>query len=422
MATTSAGLGLEEISSKLNANGRKKRTPKTVEEAQQIEESEDILRYGGSGKGRKFLYGIASAIVGEDNAKKVATKYGNREEQEKAFKNIYGEEKKTTRKKTTEQIPKSELKEYLEELKKALGDIAEIKDIVERIEKRVSPRDVTVGKGAQAQSYRFDPLAPLEKQVTEVNESGLAGSFAGKKETATVLSKAAYFGNQDLIAKKEKENAKKGITQQPEEKKKGKKVERKATTKQTVEPVSATETKKIISEIKQQFKITNKLIRDTSKQKQTKIAQIKPQITPQAGKPKFNTLEEYDEYQNKVSEAKDTLKYGGAGFGKKFIYGFRQGILGTKYADRKARENAVGEKREEAARLLNPGAFQPAQSTQPTSQTQVGQMQQALPTPQATNSQVVNNNTTENKIDTIIQATKDIPTVKDSVETPKKKH
>lgn len=413
MATTSAGFGLEEISSRLNANGRNKRIPKTVEESQQMQESEDILRYGGSGKGRKFLYGVASAIVGEDNAKKISAKYGNREEQEKAFKNIYGEEKKPSRKKTTEQIPKSELKEYLEELKKALGDIAEIKDIVERIEKRVSPRDVTVGKGAQAQTYRFDPLAPLEKQVTEVNESGLAGSFAGKKETATVLSKAAYFGNQDLIAKKEKEDAKKGTIQQPEEKKKGKKVERKTTTKQTVEQVSATETKKIITEIKQQFKITNKLIRDTAKQKQTKIAQIKPQqITPQAGNSKFNTLEEYDEYQNKLSDAKDTLKYGGAGFGKKLIYGFRQGILGTKYADKKARENAVSEKREEAARLLNPSAFQP---TQATTQTQVGAVQ-------ATNSQVVNNNTTtENKIDTIVQSTKDIPTVKDGVDRIEKR-
>ena len=241
MATTSAGLGLEEISSKLNENGRKKRTPKTVEDAQQIEQSEDILRYGGSGKGRKFLYGIAAAIVGEDNAKKVAKKYGNREEQEKAFENIYGKEKKSRKQnKTTEQIPKSELKDYLEQLKQSLDDISDIKDILERIEKRVSPRDVTIGKGVQAQTYRFDPLAPLEKQVTEVNETGLAGSFAGKKETAAVLSKAAYFGNKDLVSKKEQQDKKLGITPEPEKEsdnKKTKKVERKANVKQTVQKV-----------------------------------------------------------------------------------------------------------------------------------------------------------------------------------------
>ena len=443
MATTSAGLGLEEISSKLNTDGRKKRTPKTIEEAQQMEESENILRYGGSGKGRKFLYGIASAIVGEDNAKKVAKKYGNREEQEKAFENIYGKEKKVSKKtKTTERIPTSELKEYLEEFKKSLDDISEIKDIVERIEKRISPRDVTIGKGVQAQTYRFDPLAPLEKQVTEVNETGLAGSFAGKKETAAVLSKAAYFGNKDLVAKKEQEDLRKGITPESTEPKetqtkKTKKVERKANVKPTVEKVQPVQIKEIIKEIKQQFKITNKLIVDTAKKNKTGTVNTQPksQRTNELGKPKFNTFEEYEEYQNKLEEAKDTVKFGGTGFGKKFIYGFRQQLLGDKYAQRKARENANKEQREEALRLLNPAAFQPKETTntqtapdvKPTTQPKVEQ-QQPENKPQEINSPNpdVSLNPTktvglETKVDTVVEATKDIPTVKDSVERIEKR-
>ncbi len=71
---------------------------------------------------------------------------------------------------------------------------------VDLIVSRISPTNLTVGKGKNKQTYRYDPLAPQGSQITALTASGKAGRFASKKEQAAVLSKAAYLGSPQAMA------------------------------------------------------------------------------------------------------------------------------------------------------------------------------------------------------------------------------
>lgn len=70
------------------------------------------------------------------------------------------------------------------------------------INKRISPKIFTIGKGKNEQSVKYDPLAPEGRQVTVLTGSGKSGRLASKKGGATseynqALSKAAYSSNSE---------------------------------------------------------------------------------------------------------------------------------------------------------------------------------------------------------------------------------
>ena len=307
-----------------------------------------------------------------------------------------------------------------------------------------------MGKGQEAQTYRFDPLAPEGKQVTEVKESGLAGSFAGQKEEASVLSKAAYLGNQDMVSKKEQQDLRKqeqsisevsepqvqaapqttvpsveSVTTAPQVQS-SQQIPSKETSEQLEQKQKENKEKtdKLFDEIKQQLIETRKLVISTKT------------VTKQSGtnlqdKPKFASVEEKDKYDEKVEKAKDVMQYGGTSFTKKFAYGFKAGILGEKFAKKSAIKNANKDERENAFRLLNPDKVKPAEEKPPPPLPKAGdenQIPQTAPDVKPTDVTAVPNMETaqsaqqtsslelEKKVDQVIQSTKDIPTVKDGVE------
>ena len=307
-----------------------------------------------------------------------------------------------------------------------------------------------MGKGQEAQTYRFDPLAPEGKQVTEVKESGLAGSFAGQKEEASVLSKAAYLGNQDMVSKKEQQDLRKqeqsisevsepqvqaapqttvpsveSVTTAPQVQS-SQQIPSKETSEQLEQKQKENKEKtdKLFDEIKQQLIETRKLVISTKT------------VTKQSGtnlqdKPKFASVEEKDKYDEKVEKAKDVMQYGGTSFTKKFAYGFKAGILGEKFAKKSAIKNANKDERENAFRLLNPDKVKPAEEKTPPPLPKAGdenQIPQTAPDVKPTDVTAVPNMETaqsaqqtsspelEKKVDQVIQSTKDIPTVKDGVE------
>jgi len=62
-----------------------------------------------------------------------------------------------------------------------VSKLEKIEQRVEYLNTRLSPRVLMIGKGKNAQSVRFDPLAPQGKQVTYLTSGGKAGAFASKK-------------------------------------------------------------------------------------------------------------------------------------------------------------------------------------------------------------------------------------------------
>ena len=302
-----------------------------------------------------------------------------------------------------------------------------------------------MGKGQEAQTYRFDPLAPEGKQVTEVKESGLAGSFAGQKEEASVLSKAAYLGNQDMVSKKEQQDLRKqeqsisevsepqvqaapqttvpsveSVTTAPQVQS-SQQIPSKETSEQLEQKQKENKEKtdKLFDEIKQQLIETRKLVISTKTV--TKQSGTNPQ-----DKPKFASVEEKDKYDEEVQNAKDVMQYGGTSFTKKFAYGFKAGILGEKFAKKSAIKNANKDEREKAFRLLNPDKVKPAGETtsppplpnaeaKPTENSTVPNMETSQSTQQTSSPEL------EKKVDQVIQSTKDIPTVKDGVERIEKR-
>lgn len=62
-----------------------------------------------------------------------------------------------------------------------VSKLEKIEQRVDYLNTRLSPKVLTIGKGKNAQSVRFDPLAPQGKQVTYLTSGGKAGAFASKK-------------------------------------------------------------------------------------------------------------------------------------------------------------------------------------------------------------------------------------------------
>lgn len=385
MRKSSAGIGLKNISSQLNTNpgvrpAAAAKGSESFEEfssrLDQIEKAQDVMRYGGTSGGRKLLFGATSSIVGEKNAEKIARKFGNKKLQEEAFQTLYGnqgdknqsgnsdaaalqqqsekinkklESTKKSINNKTERVVKAEIKKVIDQVKEALKDIPELQETIDRIEKRLSPRDLTVGKGENAQTFRFDPLAPEGKQVTEVQESGLAGGIASKEgansDYQKVLSKAAFLGNQDLVAKKEQQDARKindnlELTSKP--------------SGQTLDKIDEATAKGLVDQIKKELQDEGLLLIATKKDSSGGGG------SPQAGgdqqdpnRPK--NFEEYSKRKDEIEKAQDVMRYGSKSKFKKLLFGATKMFVGEKNSLKIARKFGDKDQQEAAFQTLNGG-------------------------------------------------------------------
>ena len=384
MRKTSAGIGLKNISSQLNTNPgvRPAAAAKGSESFEEfssrldkIEKAQDVMRYGGTGGGRKLLFGATSSIVGEKNAEKVARKFGNKKLQEEAFQTLYGDrgdknqsgggdtaalqqqsekinKKLESTKKSinnkTERVVKAELKKVIDQVKEALKDIPEIKETIDRIEKRISPRDMTVGKGQNAQTFRFDPLSPEGKQVTGVQESGLAGGIASKEgggnsDYQKVLSKAAFLGNQDLVAKKEQQDARKlndnlELTSKP--------------SGQKLDKIDKATAKGLVEQIKKELQDEGLLLIASKKEPSGGEApQGRGDQQDDPNRPK--NFEEYSKRKDEIEKAQDVMRYGSKSKLKKVLFGATKMVVGEKNSLKIARKFGDKDQQEAAFQTLN---------------------------------------------------------------------
>ena len=384
MRKTSAGIGLKNISSQLDTNPgvRPAAAAKGSESfdefstrLDQIEKAQDVMRYGGTSGGRKLLFGATSSIVGEKNAEKIARKFGNKQQQEEAFQTLYGNQRdknqsggsdaaalqqqsekinkklESTKKSInskTERVVKAELKKVIDQVKEALKDIPELQETIDRIEKRLSPRDLTVGKGENAQTFRFDPLAPEGKQVTEVQESGLAGGIASKEgansDYQKVLSKAAFLGNQDLVAKKEQQDARKindslELTSKP--------------SGQKLDKIDEATAKGLVEQIKKELQDEGLLL-IASKKEPTGGAPQGGGDQQDPNRPK--NFEEYSKRKDEIEKAQDVMRYGSKSKFKKLLFGATKMVVGEKNSLKIARKFGDKDQQEAAFQTLNGGA------------------------------------------------------------------
>lgn len=320
MRRTTTGLGLKNISGKLRS--RRAATPGSYaefsEQQRQQRQSQDILKYGGKGAARKFAYGFVKGFAGEDAAKSFTDRFGNQDQMEEAYQSLQGGEEDTAEKISKEELQKiiSQMDNLDSTIREKFSAIIEELDgitaTVEKIEMRVSPRDVVIGKGENAQTFRYDPLAPEGKQVKQVTASGKAGIGASKSDIQSVLNKASFFGNQDM--EKQTPSAKK---------------------------ISKAEAKLIAEQ----------LVDELEAAPGTTVPKAEDSGEP--GKPGMPaTYEEYAARQKRIKDAEETLKYGGKGFAKKFKYGFIKGFAGEERARSFAEKTGDAAQQEEAYQTL----------------------------------------------------------------------
>ena len=244
--------------------------------------AQSTLKYGG-GFGRKVLYGMTKSVTGEQVADQIAQMFRDKGKTEEAYQTLKGEDRKETS--ITPKIEK--LSSSIEDTKTSIESVnetaTEILKIVGDISKKLSPKDITVGKGEAQQTFRYDPLAPEGKKVTVVTGSGKAGRFASKKEAASVLSKAAYLGN---------------LTQTP--------------TPSTVERLPRSP--RLVREAMQQAMVP---MQPRSMQRQIREPE---------------TYEELLGARKNLSKAEKTLRYGGSGLGRRALFGITKGLVGERAA------------------------------------------------------------------------------------------
>jgi hypothetical protein len=252
------------------------------------------LKYGG-GAGRAFLYGFTKGLVGESAASSIANTFRNKDKTERAYSKLTQSLSQQPNK--TPDIKSAGSSENTLLLEKISAKLDEVALKVERIDGRLSPRNLTVGKGESQQTFRYDPLAPEGKKVTAVTMSGKSGRFASKKESASVLSKAAYLSNE--------------LQEQP-----------------TTEQITTETAKKIVEELK----------------KEVAAPTSKPS-TP-------ITYSDVLADEKRDRRAENTLRYGGRNPGRAFLYGFTKGLIGESAADAIAQRFRNKKQTEEAYQQL----------------------------------------------------------------------
>ena len=287
--------------------------------------NEATLKYGG-GVGREFLYGFTKGLVGERAASSIATTFRNRGATQRAYSQLtspqqYSDSGAGTAKTAIPSLSDdSESKILLEKISAKVDDVA-VK--IQRIDNRLSPKNITIGKGDKQQSFRYDPLAPEGKKVTALTLSGKSGRFASKTESASVLSKAAYLSNESEMPP-------------------------------TAEKVSAETAKKVIQKLREEFS--------------GNAARNLP------SEPLTYTQALADEKQ--TIKAEKTLRYGGKGIGREFLYGFTKGFVGQNAADAIAQKFRNKEQTEDAyQQLIGPTDYSQSSTSMAQStgtETQVG--------------------------------------------------
>ena len=357
MKRTPAGAGILGIKGK-NGGGKISSGASSFQEFQELSAKEkkakDILKYGGSGAGKKFLFGMTEQFLGEEKASNIAAKFGNKEQQEEAFSFLNQNKSKNdtsragssgvSEKKITQKIErliksvsadiKSSISQKANELS---GEIKGIGSVVERIGKEVLSREITIGQGEGAQTYEYSPLAPEGKQV---RAKGAGARYASKEGGATsdysrVLNKAAQ---QSLSG------AKQGVDISPKYEKLDEtetKIARqnKAGSSKTVQ-LTKEEAKSIAKLLIAELKSDNKEIADKEDQRSGKETASKENLP--------ETFEEFAKKNRETKNARDVMRFGGKGTGRKLLFGMTEQLLGeekasniaTKFGNKKQQEHA----------------------------------------------------------------------------------
>lgn len=245
--------------------------------------AESTLKYGG-GFGRKILYAGTKAITGERAADAISQLFRNRSATEEAYQTLVGSKDEGSDKKESTKLKRieSSISETNTNIDELQNQNTEILNILEDISKKLSPKDITVGKGEAAQTFRYDPLAPEGRKVTVVTASGKAGRFASKKESFSVLSKAAYLSN--------------------------------------IMPMGSREP--VLKKLPNSPKVIRAAIEDA---RNFDAPARKIRREPE-------TYEELLGATKRMTQAEKTLRYGGKGLGRRALFGITKGLVGEETA------------------------------------------------------------------------------------------
>lgn len=220
----------------------------------------------------------------------------------------------------------------LEEISTKLNDVF---SRLERIDNRLSPKNITVGKEGQRQTYRYDPLAPEGKKVTVATASGKSGRFASKKESSAVLSKAAYLGNP---------------MQTPSSNRTGVSVPKNTYLGENVVNINERIDNKTIEKIStriasQTVKEIKKTLIDVSSTKRKPITIESTAIpTKEINQTQIEmdsvddrkplSYQDYLKNNNEIEESEKVLRYGGRGTLRPFLFGATKGLVGEELASK----------------------------------------------------------------------------------------
>ena len=345
MKKTKTGLGLKAVSAKLTqskSKSGKKVVAGTYEEYSKQQKSEresyDTLKYGGKGVTRKFVHGFTVGIVGEKNASSIAERFGNEKEQEESFQNLRGNNAGVGKAPAVSGIADSKIEKTVKaETTKVIDDIDSVDTKIEKIGSSVSRIESTL----TAEKQTLDPDAPL----TNKNDPMY-------KELAAYLKKSG--GKNVDIEERMKSSWGSTLEERLKNLISGKKYERK--TKPTVEKVEPKKTEPTAE------KLNKEEVIPAVEQAKEKIDQPVVPRKQKIGKrsrygyeddsPK--TYADYSKKRKSERQAEDTLKYGGKGVGRKFLYGFTAGIIGEKAASHIAEKHGNKKEQEEAFQILKP--------------------------------------------------------------------
>lgn len=218
-------------------------------------------------------------------------------------------------------------KVILEEISTKLSDVF---SRLERIDNRLNPKNITVGKEGQRQTYRYDPLSPEGKKVTVVTASGKSGRFASKKESSAVLSKAAYLGNMIQTPSSNRT----GVSL-PKNNYLGKNVVNlnERVDNKTVEKISTRIASQTVKEIKKTLIGADEPKRNPITIDSTAIQTKNMELGSVDNRTQLS-YQDYLKNSNEIEESEKVLRYGGKGILRPFLFGATKGLVGEEIASK----------------------------------------------------------------------------------------
>jgi tetrahydromethanopterin S-methyltransferase subunit B len=344
MKKTKTGLGLKAVGNKLTqtkgklgGKGDKKVVAGSYEEYSKKQNSEresyDTLKYGGKGTARKFLHGFTAGVVGEKNASSLSERFGNKNEQEEAYQNLRG--KSTDMGKTT---PVSGVADTKTEkivktgTSKILGEVDSVDSKVEKI-------GASVQKIETSMAVAQDPDAPLSDKNDPLY-----------KEFAAFLKKRGGKG----VDIEERMKTSWGSTEEERMKNllSGKKYERKESPTLEKLPVQPNQEPTVDKLNKDEVVPATEVAKEGLDRPRRQKSGRRSRYSYEDDTPK--TYADYSKKRKKEQEAEETLRYGGKGAGRKFLYGFTAGLIGEKNASSIAEKHGNKQQQEEAYQTLKP--------------------------------------------------------------------